>query len=161
MTSDLEGLWMRTRLTTDGEHALIEVGSPVLLGDDATRSDLLARRRAAGVLARIAASASDDLEDIEESTPHGCSSPARGWSGSSCYVQQWADLLRPGPTTHDSGDTPLSIGLSVPTEQAQVWLDRIQGYLAAVADDDAAIEPAPPSRQPGHDLSTRNAKEPT
>jgi len=91
---------------------------------------LLARRRAARLLARVLAGVVRDVEELR--LAHRCRSD---WDR--CAVSASDEVLH--PVTGDLGDSPW-ISVIVPTKEAKKWRARLAKDLKAAIADDAAVE---------------------
>ncbi len=114
-------------------------------GDLPARPVWVARRKAAGRLARVLAASLDDLDATR--ARHNCGPLFYDGHTPGCHAWAAEVLL---PLTGDWGDLP-GIGVSVPPGEADQWVARFTERLEAVRADDRAM----PAREPVADAEPR------
>ncbi|GAB3092306.1 hypothetical protein [Isoptericola nanjingensis] len=153
-TADWRAISLTIREADDDEHRLITVESETHVdnisgdlwdGQDFAREVFVARRRAAGILARLALAVLADFEATRAS--HGC----HGFDGfDCCFLYGGPELVH--PLSGDWGDTPY-IQLAVPTREVKAWTKRLTETLIVIQNDDDEV----PAATPGHAEQQRRA----
>lgn len=174
MTVNLASLQFEVH-DVDDRHREVAIDSVVgadNLSPDLVRADgaprrqaVLARRHAAGVLARIGLILLPEIAETRKQ--HKCGpeglrwdrdeawGSGAWWAADGCHLTFPSDIDGEllAPATSDWG-SPVGICLTVPTEDVDRWVRRLQELLAIVAADDAAI---PEPDDPRTDLAALRA----
>ncbi|MDR7385681.1 hypothetical protein [Promicromonospora iranensis] len=111
--------------------------SELLDGDVAARPVWVARRKAAGRLARVLAASLDDLDATR--ARHGCGPLYYDHHTPGCHAWAPPEVLL--PCSGDWGNSPM-VSVHVPPAEAKAWVARLTERLQAVCADDQAMPDA-------------------